>query len=78
VYLPHLERLAIPLAFVHGAKNECFLPESTAKSVAALRERNGDLYQRHVIPGYGHIDCIFGREAARDVYPFILDHLERT
>ena len=27
VYLPHLDRLAIPITFIHGAQNECFLPE---------------------------------------------------
>ena len=31
-----------------------------------------------VIPGYGHIDCIFGKNAVKDVYPFIVEHLEAT
>lgn len=78
-YLPHLERLAIPITFIHGERNRCFLPESTARTVARLAERNGAaLYERHVIPDYGHIDCIFGKSAATDVYPHILAHLERT
>lgn len=76
-YLPHLDRLAIPIAFIHGAENECFLPESTKITYNLLREQNGKgLYTRHVIPNYGHIDCIFGKDAVRDVYPFILNHLE--
>jgi cholesterol oxidase len=79
VYLPHLQRLAIPIAFIHGAENVCFLPESTEITYNLLREANGkNLYTRHVIPNYGHIDCIFGKNAAKDVYPFILDHLEAT
>lgn len=78
-YLPHLDRLAIPITFVHGEQNECFLPESTAMTVKLLSEANGaGLYKRHVIPGYGHIDCIFGKNAVNDVYPFILEHLEAT
>ena len=77
VYMPHLERLAIPIAFIHGAENACFLPESTRLTYTALREKNGsNLYSRHVIPGYGHIDCIYGKDAAKDVYPFMLQHLE--
>ena len=36
------------------------------------------LYKRHVIPGYGHIDCIFGKNAVNDVFPFVLEHLEAT
>jgi len=79
VYLPHLDRLAIPIAFIHGAQNECFLPESTAITMDELSKANGsNFYQRHVIPGYGHIDCIFGKNAAKDVYPFVLEHLEAT
>jgi cholesterol oxidase len=78
-YLPHVDRFNIPVTFIHGAENDCFLPESTELSVQLLRQRNpGVRYDRHVIPGYGHIDCIFGRDAARDVYPLILQHLDRT
>lgn len=78
-YMPYIERLAIPITFIHGAENVCFLPESTEVTVNMLRERNGeDLYTRHVIPDYGHIDCIFGKNAATDVYPYILKQLEAT
>ena len=77
VYLPHLERLAIPITFIHGAENACFLPQSTERTLDALRERNpGVPYRRHLVPGYGHIDCIFGAEAARDVYPLVVGHLD--
>jgi cholesterol oxidase len=76
-YVPHLDRLAIPITFIHGAENACFLPESTRKTFELLRKTNGaHLYSRSVIPGYGHIDCIFGKNAAADVYPFMLHHLE--
>lgn len=78
-YLPHLDRLAIPITFIHGARNECFLPASTAKTYELLQQANGAaLYRRHVIPDYGHIDCIFGKNAVKDVYPLILQHLDET
>jgi cholesterol oxidase len=78
-YLPYLERLAVPITFIHGAENSCFLPESTETTFRLLQERNGrKLYQRYVIPNYGHIDCIFGKNAVRDVYPLMLKHLEAT
>jgi len=79
VYLPHLDRLATPITFIHGAQNECFLPASTEITMNDLAKANGSsLYKRHVIPGYGHIDCIFGKNAAKDVYPLVLEHLEAT
>lgn len=79
VYLPHLERMAIPIAFLHGAENACFLAESIERTVDRLGAANGaELYRHHEIPGYGHIDCIFGRDAARDVYPLVTGHLDAT
>ena len=79
VYMSKLNRMAIPISFIHGAENECFLPESTQVTYDLLRKTNGTgLYERHVVPGYGHIDCIFGKNAAVDVYPYILSHLEAT
>ncbi len=79
VYLPHVQRLALPICFIHGSANACFLPESTARTLQRLSQANGrQLYERHVIPGYGHIDCIFGKNAARDVFPLIVAHLDKT
>lgn len=78
-YLPHVERLAIPIRFIHGAENVCYQPSSTEKTYEWLREHNDRrLYSRLVFPGFGHIDCIFGRDAAEHVYPHILGHLEQT
>jgi cholesterol oxidase len=78
-YLPHLGRLAIPIAFVHGANNICVLPESTQITLDRLSKANGSgLYQRFLIPDYGHVDCIFGKNAAVDVYPKILDFLQSS
>ncbi|MDT5304325.1 MAG: cholesterol oxidase, partial [Mycobacterium sp.] len=78
-YMPNLRRLALPLTIIHGSENACFYPESTAKTIDALSEENGPgLYNRYLIPDYGHIDCIFGKNAARDVYPYILRGLAPT
>ncbi len=47
--------------------------------MAVLSEVNGaGLYKRYLVPAYGHIDCIFGKNAARDVYPQIVEHLDAT
>jgi cholesterol oxidase len=79
VYLPHLDRLALPITFIHGADNECFEPESTRITYDLLRQTNGtSFYDRHVIPGYGHIDCIFGKNASRDIFPIVLNALDQA
>jgi cholesterol oxidase len=78
-YLPHVARLALPMMFIHGTADQVFLPEGTEQTVDLLSESNGrDLYRRRLVPGYGHLDALIGREAVSDVYPFILDHLERA
>jgi choline dehydrogenase-like flavoprotein len=77
-YLPHADRLALPIAFLHGADNNLFLPEGSAETMRVLTDRNGpDWYTRHVIPDYAHMDCFIGKDAHRDVYPIVaaeLDH----
>jgi cholesterol oxidase len=76
-YMPHLDRLAIPITFVHGEENACFLPAGSRASCDLLGEHNGThLYEHVVVPDYGHIDCMFGRNAVRDVYPHVLRHLD--
>lgn len=78
-YVPHLDCLKVPIAFIHGGKNACFLPDSTQITYDLLCKANGSsLYSRHVIPDYGHIDCIYGKDAAKDVYPLMLQHLDQT
>ena len=78
-YLPQISRMAVPILFLHGEQNECFLPESTEITSNLLRQKNTpSLYTHSVIPGYGHIDCIFGKNAAQDIYPLIANHLEAT
>lgn len=78
-YLPYLERMSLPISFIVGAENECFVPASLNKSYQILSDKNGaGLYHIHQIPDYGHIDCIHGKNAYKDVYPHILKHLEET
>jgi cholesterol oxidase len=77
--MPTLKRLAIPIAIAHGALNKCWLPASTEITFDLLSQANGPaFYERKLFPNYGHIDCIFGKNAARDVYPFFVAHLEKT
>jgi cholesterol oxidase len=75
----NLARLKLPIRFISGADNRCYLPESTERTRQMLAEANGsDLYDRVVIDGYGHLDSIFGAHAVADVYPRILEHLNKT
>lgn len=78
-YVPKLARLAFPVAYIHGDESEAFLVEGARMSAAALREAvDPDLVSLNVIPDYGHLDLVIGRNAAADVYPFVREQLERA
>ncbi|MFM0553857.1 alpha/beta fold hydrolase [Paraburkholderia sediminicola] len=72
-----LEGMRRPIGFIHGDKNETYLPISTQRTYEMLVEHFPEQpYERTIIPGYGHIDCIFGKNAAVDVYPVIVKYLD--
>ena len=77
VYLPNIDKLKLPMLFISGSNNDCVLPKSTQQSIELLAEKNGaQYYKRQEIGNYGHVDCIIGKNAHRDIYPFILNLLE--
>jgi len=77
-YLPQVANAAIPITLIHGSENNFFLPEGTRLTYDFLREANGaELYARHVIPGYAHMDCFIGKNADKDVFPILLRELEK-
>jgi hypothetical protein len=63
--------------FLSGADNRCFLPESQRRSYAFFDRHRPGRDALHIVPGYGHLDVFFGRTAARDTYPLILEELAR-
>ena len=77
VYLPNIQRLKIPLAFLQAMNNHLFLPEGTERSYELLVSKNGaDGYVRVQVPNYNHMDCFVGKNAAKDIYPLILAQLD--
>ena len=78
VYLANTDRYRMPISLITGEHNRMFLPRGIEASHALLRTANGpELYTRHVIKGYAHLDLWLGREAERDVFGVVLAELER-
>jgi hypothetical protein len=76
-YLDDVAGLKLPIAFVHGELNRLFIPQGTRETFEFLSERHGsEYYTYHLIPGYAHLDCFLGADAARDVYPVITAELD--
>lgn len=60
-----------------GEKNSCYLPDSTFSTYNLVKEAHpSQQYSWIQIPEYGHLDCIYGRDAVHDVYPHILKALD--
>jgi hypothetical protein len=71
-------RTAARFAFFTGDRNACFEPESQVRSHAWLDALDPGRHTLTMLPGYGHLDVFMGAHAARDVFPHMLDELERT
>ena len=79
IYLPHYPRLKLPIRFVTGAQNITFTPAGNRKTLEWLSAKNGSAYYDFVeVPGYGHIDCLFGKNVVTEVFPSWLEHFEKT
>jgi hypothetical protein len=58
-----------------GADNHCFRAESQVRTFDHLDGHRPGYHRLHVLPGYGHLDPFLGRDAARTVFPIILQEL---
>jgi hypothetical protein len=76
----NLQRLeGIPMMLFSGGDNHVLNPRCTDMTYELLRNKFGpNQYERHVIPGYGHLDCWMGRQAYKDVYPIIRRQVDKV
>ncbi|KAL3461657.1 FAD/NAD(P)-binding domain-containing protein [Aspergillus heterothallicus] len=74
----NIERLRdLPIMFMSGVDNEVFDPETTLRDYELLRRRFGEhMYRRFLVEGYGHLDPIVGKNADRDVYWRVFEHVK--
>jgi hypothetical protein len=66
------------VAFFTGQENRSFLPESQVRSFEFLNGLRSGYHTLHVIPGYGHLDIFLGQHAVRDVFPIMMQELNRA
>jgi hypothetical protein len=84
----NVERLrGLPFFFFTGGDSAVLSPRATETTyerlidtfgISAGLPEGGVQYRRRVVPGYGHLDCWMGRNAWRDVYPFIREEVDRV
>jgi pimeloyl-ACP methyl ester carboxylesterase len=77
-YLNSVANMAVPITYIHGARNHFFEPEGTEETLDLLQRTNDPkLYKRIVFPQYAHMDCFIGKNASRDIFPTLVDELDR-
>jgi pimeloyl-ACP methyl ester carboxylesterase len=64
-------------ALLTGDRNMCFLPESQRRTFHWFERHAPGRHAFHVLTGYGHLDMFMGKDAGREVFPLIIDELER-
>ena len=61
-----------------GSKNKCFLAESQKRTYAYLEKMTPGKHSLHVMDNYSHLDIFFGKNAHKDIFPLMLQELDRT
>ncbi|MFT4101468.1 MAG: GMC oxidoreductase [Burkholderiaceae bacterium] len=63
----------VPTLFIQGAESDVFDTRTTAAACERLQALTGvDRHRCRHYPGYGHLECVFGKDAARVVYPDVV------
>ena len=65
-------------AFMTGDRIATFLPTSMARSFDHFDRWTAGRHVYRQIHGYGHLDVFIGERAAQDVFPFVVDELNRA
>jgi hypothetical protein len=64
-------------AFFAGQANRLFLPEGQRRSFEHFNKFRPGYHTLREFPGLTHLDIMFGRSSASDVFPLILEELDR-
>jgi len=64
-------------AFFAGEKSGCFTTESQVRTYKHFCSFGRDDHSLNLVPRYSHLDVFIGKDAARDVYPQMLQELDK-
>ncbi len=76
-FTQYVPKTSARFAFFAGEDNLCFLPTSQLKSYDYFNKQRQDYHSLHILSGYGHLDIFMGKNASRDVFPIIIDELNK-
>jgi hypothetical protein len=65
------------ITFMTGLDNRCFAPESQLLSYRYMTAWQPRQHRLVELPGYGHLDVWFSKRSAADVFPAVVEGLDR-
>jgi hypothetical protein len=65
------------MAFFAGRLNQCFLAESQWRTFKYFNQLRPGFHTLHVLDDYSHLDVFLGKDAARDVFPLMIQALNQ-
>ncbi len=61
-----------------GAKNLCFLPDSQRNTFSYLENIKPGFHKLHILDNYSHLDVFLGKNAHKDVFPIMINELNKN
>jgi len=75
-YFEYAQEIETPILFTTGGKNRVF-PNSNVLTYEKLQAIVPNRHECHVFPNYGHIDIFIGKNSHIDIFPRMLEFLNK-
>lgn len=73
-YLQRAGNIAAPIFFMQGQDNHVFA-DSNVRCYKHMEKLAPGRHSLRVFPGYGHQDIFMGKNAAKDIFPYVVEFL---
>ena len=75
-YMEHAHEIKTPVLFMTGENNKVFT-NSNVITYRRLQKIVPGRHELHVFPGYGHQDVFMGKDVARDIFPRLVQFINK-
>lgn len=77
-YAPDNFKPEAKIVLFSGIKNLCFLPESQKNTFEYLERLDPGVHRLYLLKEYSHLDVFFGKNSHLDVFPLMVDELNKS
>lgn len=77
-YAPDDFKTDARIVLFSGVKNLCFLPESQKNTFEYLERLDPGVHRLYLLEEYSHLDVFFGKNSHIDVFPLMVDELNKS